>query len=254
MNQIHKVDILLSALVFVGAIILFNPYPSHSQQTVYVLLKKPHLFSSYVASSPTLLEWFEDRLYKKFDELKKKNESLNKTLYLIYGENDFQSILKSIPKLKRIIEENAPEEFKWKVELAKDEGHVPSNSVSKGLQFVFSGWKYPKEKLKATTFREVNAYYDQLAEEHGLEAEISKAVLLDLASDLVRNNKINEALEVYKHNIMLYPSNSYAHYYLGLAYEKNGEITLAVKHIEKALEMLPTWISAERKLEELKKK
>ena len=221
--------------------------------SIYVLLKKPNLFSSYVASSPTLLEWFEDRMYQKFDELKKKNESLNKTLYLIYGENDFQSIIKSIPKLKKIIEENTPEEFRWKVELAKDEGHVPSNSISKGLQFVLSGWKYPREKLKESTFHEVSAYYNQLVEKHGLDVEISKMALLDLGNDLVRNHKINEALEVHKLNIKLYPGNSYAHYYLGLAYEKNGEITLAVKHIEKALEMLPTWASAKKKLEKLKK-
>jgi predicted alpha/beta superfamily hydrolase len=219
--------------------------------TIYVLLKKPNLFSSYVASSPTRLEWFDDPVYKKLDELKKKNESLNKTLYLIYGENDYRSIIKAIPKFKRIIEENTPDEFKWEVELIKNEGHVPSNSVFKGLQFVFSGWKYPREKLKETTFREVNLYYSQLAEKYGLDAKISKMVLLNLGSDLVRKNKINEALEVYQLNIKLYPGNAYAHYYLGLAYEKIGEKTLAVKHIEKTLEMLPTWVSAKRKLEEL---
>jgi hypothetical protein len=81
---------------------------------IYVLLKKPNLFSSYVASSPTRLEWFEDRLHKKFHDLKTRDESLNKTLYLLYGENDFRSIIKSIPEFTKIIEENAPEEFRWK--------------------------------------------------------------------------------------------------------------------------------------------
>lgn len=222
--------------------------------TIYVLLKKPNLFSSYVASSPTRLEWFGDPLYKKFDELKKNNISLNKTLYLIYGENDYRSILKAIPKFKKIIEENTPDEFRWKVVLMKSEGHVPSNSVSKGLQFVFSGWKYPREKLKETALNEVNKYYNQLNEKYGLDAKISKMVLLNLGSDLVKENKINEALEVYQLNIKLYPGNSYAHYYLGLAYEKIGEKTLAIKHIKKTLDMLPTWVSAKRKLEELNKK
>jgi len=79
-------------------------------------------------------------------------------------------------------------------------------------------------------------------------------VLLNLGSDLVKKNKINEALEAYQLNIKLYPGNPYAHYYLGLAYEKNGQNTLAVKHLKKALEMLPTWVSAKKKLEELNKK
>ncbi|MDH5768851.1 MAG: alpha/beta hydrolase-fold protein, partial [Nitrospirota bacterium] len=97
--------------------------------TVYVLLEKPDLFSAYIASSPTLLSWFNDIINEKFGELKKKNESLNKMLYLIYGENDYQSIIKSIPEFTKIIEENAPKDFIWEIKLIKDEGHVPYNSL-----------------------------------------------------------------------------------------------------------------------------
>lgn len=222
--------------------------------TIYVLLKKPNLFSSYVASSPTLLEWFEGPLHKKFAEIKKKNESLNKTLYLVYGENDYQSILKSIPKIKNILEQKPPDEFIWELELIKGEGHVPPNSVFKGLQFALSGWKYPREKLNETAFREAKAYYNELAERYGLDDKISKTVLLRLGNDLVRENNMNDALKVHKLNIKLYPDNPYAHYYLGLAYAKSGEKLPAIKHIEKALEMLPSWLSARRKLDELKKK
>lgn len=222
--------------------------------TVYALLKKPDLFSAYIASSPTLLSWFNDIINEKFGGLKKKNESLNKMLYLIYGENDYQSIIKSIPEFTKIIEENAPKDFIWEIKLIKDDGHVPYNSLHKGLQFVFASWKFPREKLKETTFREVKAYYNQLTEKYGFNVKVPIMVLLNLGNDMVRNNRVDEALEVLKHNAMLYPGDQNSHLYLGLAYEKKGEKALALKHIEKALEINPSWEFAKRKLAELNKK
>lgn len=222
--------------------------------TVYALLEKSDLFSAYIASSPTLLSWFTDIINEKFGELKKKNESLNKMLYLIYGENDYQSIIKSIPEFTKIIEENTPKDFIWEIKLMKDDGHVPYNSLHKGLQFVFASWKFPREKLKETTFREVKAYYNQLTEKYGFNVKIPIMVLLDLGNDMIRKNRVNEALEVLKHCAKMYPGDPNAHLYLCLVYEKKGEKALALKHIEKALEINPSWAFAKRKLAELNKK
>jgi tetratricopeptide (TPR) repeat protein len=79
-------------------------------------------------------------------------------------------------------------------------------------------------------------------------------VLVNLGNDMVRKNKVNEALDVLKYNVKLYPGDPRAQFYLGLAYEKKGEITLAVKHIKKATEIDPSWARVKRKLEELIKK
>lgn len=222
--------------------------------TIYVLLENPNLFSAYIASSPTLLGWFDNLIYTKFDERKKKNESLNKMLYLIYGETDYLSILKAIPGFTKIIEEYAPKDFRWEVKLIKDEGHVPYNSLFEGLQFVFSDWNYPGEKIKDSTFLEVKAYYDHLAEKYGYKVEIPVMVLVNLGNEMIRIDEVSEALEVLKYNVKLYPSNPISQFYLGLAYEKKGEIALAVKHIEKAVDIDPSWARAKRKLVELKKK
>ena len=222
--------------------------------TVYALLENPSLFSAYIASSPTLLGWFDDLMYKKFAELNKKNDSLNKRFYLIYGKNDFSSILKAIPGFTKIIEENAPKDFMWEIKLNNDEGHVPYNGLYEGLQFVFSDWKYPSDKLEGATFQEVKTYYKQLSVKYGYNVEIPVMVLVNLGNDLVRNNKVNEALDILKYNVELYPVNPSAHFSLGSAYEKNGEITLAIKHIEKAVELDPSWTRVKRKLDELKKK
>ncbi len=222
--------------------------------TVYALLKKPDLFSAYIASSPTLLSWFDGLMNEKLGGLKKENESLNKFLYLIYGENDYPSIIKSIPGFAKLLEENAPKGLVWEIELIEDDGHVPYNSLHKGLQFVFAGWRFPREKLPETTFQEVKAYYDQLTEKYGFRVRIPIMVLLNLGNDMVKKNRVDEALEVLEYSAKLHPGDPNAHLYLGLAYEQKGEKARALKHIEKALEIDPTWERAKRKLAELGKK
>ena len=193
-------------------------------------------------------------MYKKFAELNKKNEPFNKRLYLIYGEHDFPSIIKAIPTFAKIIEEYAFKDFLWEVKLMKDEGHVPYNSEHEGLQFVFSDWTYPVEKSAQATFQEIQAYYSQLSEKYGYQVDVPVMVLVSLGNNLMGNNKIDEALEILKYNVNLYPGEPNAHFYLGLAYEKKGEIELAIKHIKKAVDIDPSWTRVKRKLDELIKK
>ncbi len=222
--------------------------------TIYALLENPKVFSAYIASSPTLLGWFENPMVKKFDDLKKKNESLNKRLFLIYGEYDFPSIIKAIPGFTRILKENAPEDFRWQVKLSKGAGHVPYSSEYEGLQFLFSDWKFPGATLKDATFQDVEAYYDQLSEKYGYKVEIPVMVLVELGNEMIKKNKTEEALEILKYNVKLYPGEPTAHFNLGLAYEAKGEIELAVQHIQKAVEIDPSWTRVKRKLDELLKK
>jgi predicted alpha/beta superfamily hydrolase len=221
--------------------------------TIYVLLENPNLFSAYIASSPTLLGWFENRLSKKFDERKNKNEAFNKILYLIYGENDFPSILEAIPGFTSIVEEKVPKGFMWEVKSVDDEGHVPYNGLYEGLKFVFSDWRYPSNKLRESTFQDVKAHYNLLSKKYGYNVDIPPIVLVDLGNAMVRVEKINEALEVLIYNVRLYPSNPMSHFYLGLAYEKNGDTASAVEHIGKAVELDPSWARAKKKLAELTK-
>ncbi|MFC2161934.1 tetratricopeptide repeat protein, partial [Acidobacteriota bacterium] len=92
------------------------------------------------------------------------------------------------------------------------------------------------------------AYYSELTEKYGYFVEIPVTVLSNLGNDRLRKNLFNEAIEVFKHNVNLYPNEARAHVYLGLAYEIKGETALAVKHIKKAVEIDPSWTWVKTKL------
>jgi tetratricopeptide (TPR) repeat protein len=62
----------------------------------------------------------------------------------------------------------------------------------------------------------------------------------DFAYGLLRNKQFNEAIEVFKLNVKSYPQSSNAYDSLGDAYRQSGNIELAVKSYEKALELNPS--------------
>ena len=70
---------------------------------------------------------------------------------------------------------------------------------------------------------------------------------------LLGQEKVKEAIEVFKTNVKLYPESSNVYDSLGEAYMKDGNKGLAIKNYEKSLELDPENDNAKKMLEELKK-
>ncbi len=102
----------------------------------HVLVKKPELFKSYILSSP-MLAYGNGYVLKETVEFFGNIESLDKTLYVIYGGNDYQNVLKAMPHFETLLKEKSPENLKWKIDLLENEHHVPYVDVYNGLVFTF---------------------------------------------------------------------------------------------------------------------
>jgi predicted alpha/beta superfamily hydrolase len=74
----------------------------------YVMMHEPDLFKSFILSSP-MLGWGDD----------------------------YDQVLVPMPQFEALLEEKAPENFKWKIEVLENEGHVPYVDVYKGLEYTF---------------------------------------------------------------------------------------------------------------------
>jgi tetratricopeptide (TPR) repeat protein len=70
---------------------------------------------------------------------------------------------------------------------------------------------------------------------------------------LLGQDKVKEAIEVFKTNVKLYPESSNVYDSLGEAYMKDGNKELAIKNYEKSLKLDPKNDNAKKMLEELKK-
>jgi ankyrin repeat protein/predicted alpha/beta superfamily hydrolase/L-ascorbate metabolism protein UlaG (beta-lactamase superfamily) len=102
----------------------------------YILNTDPDLFSSYILSSP-MLGYENNYVLNQTTELFKATETLNKKVYIVYGENDYTSVMNTMPSLRKLLENNAPKGLKWKMEELEGEGHVPYTDVYRGIEFIF---------------------------------------------------------------------------------------------------------------------
>lgn len=102
----------------------------------YILNTDPDLFSSYILSSP-MLAYENNYVLNQTTELFKAIENLNKEVYIVYGENDYNSVITTMPSLRKLLENSAPKGLKWKMEELKGEGHVPFTDIYRGIEFIF---------------------------------------------------------------------------------------------------------------------
>jgi len=109
--------------------------------TVYALLARPDSFSAYIASSP-MIGRCPEFISKKTKSLFDSGKSLRKILYITYGKDDAPPVTEAVPSFVKTIETAKPKDFKWKLKIIEDEGHVPYTSLYDGLKFIFSHLGY----------------------------------------------------------------------------------------------------------------
>ena len=71
--------------------------------------------------------------------------------------------------------------------------------------------------------------------------------------NLLRNDKVEEAIEIFKFNVEKYPDAFNVYDSLGEAYMKHGDKELAIQNYKKSLELNPKNENAKKKLDELEK-
>jgi len=84
--------------------------------------------------------------------------------------------------------------------------------------------------------------------------DVGERQLNSLGYRLLGNNKLKEAIEIFKFVVSVYPESANAYDSLGEAYMKAGEKELAIRNYEKSLELDPKNENAKKILEDLRKK
>jgi tetratricopeptide (TPR) repeat protein len=79
----------------------------------------------------------------------------------------------------------------------------------------------------------------------------TERLMNDLGYRLLTQDKIAEAIEVFKVNVNDYPSSFNVYDSLGEAYMKNGEKELAIKNYEKSIQLNPNNENGRKMLEKL---
>lgn len=115
---------------------ILSGFSNSAMFACHVMVNESDLFKSYILSSP-MLGWGDNYVLNETIDFFSNIQSFDKTLYVIYGELDYQNVLKSMPLLETLLNEKSPENLKWKIDVLENEHHVPYIDMYNGLVFTF---------------------------------------------------------------------------------------------------------------------
>ena len=98
---------------------------------------------------------------------------------------------------------------------------------------------------------EIKAHFEALSKEYGFAVNPKPGVLFDMAFDLNDENKTDQAIEIMKYLISLYPDSEMNYYCLGRLLQKSGDIESAEANYNKALGINPGYEPAKTALKKL---
>jgi len=164
---------------------------------------------------------------------------------------DYLRVLDHIEEFKQLLEEQAPNTFKWKIERFENTGHVPLFTLNNALLFFFSELTMTEERSKLS-FEEIDLHFKKLSKEYGFTVLPKSDALLDIAFNFRKENNFDKAIDMVSYAIKLYPDNATNYYAKGIFHYQNEERELAIESLNKALEINPEYSRAKSLLERLK--
>ncbi len=217
---------------------------------VYALLTQPDVFDAYIAISPSL-GYDNDLLLRKAPPILEKSPELKKFLFMTVGNEP-----RYIPRLEafsKILEEKAPRGLEWKYTYMEKEDHVSvtHRSIYDGLETLYHDWRVSGSLIQKG-LQGIQDHYKTLSEKFGYEIPVLPRVYNLLGYDLIQKKKIDEAIKVFEQCINAYPLYWYAYSNLGYCYMLTGNKELAIKNLEKALELNPSDKISAQRLKKLK--
>jgi predicted alpha/beta superfamily hydrolase len=203
---------------------------------VNAFLTRPDAFNAYIAVSPSM-HWDHQLMVRRADEFFKNRKELNKTLVLTIA-NEGGEMRVGFDRFKEILAKQKPAGFIWDSAVMEDEDHgsVVLRSHYIGFKKIFEGWQAPPTVAR-NGLGAVERHYKNLSTRFGYEITPPEQLMNALGYTLLGEDRIEEAVKVFKSNIERYPMSANVYDSLAECYERTGKLDLARPNYEKAMQL-----------------
>jgi predicted alpha/beta superfamily hydrolase len=202
--------------------------------SIHVLFNYPKLFQAHFAMSPYIM-W--DDNYVLNEVIKKFEEPLDFQNYLYITLGNEPNYVEPLGKLTNLLKTKNPDGLEWHYTVMDNDNHgtVPLKSLYNGLETLYEDWMI-KTAVADQGIEAVEDHYKKLTDKFGYTIEIPENVLNTMGYRAMGRDKNDLALEVFLHNVKLYPQSVNVYDSLGEGYEAAGKLELAKKNYEIAVE------------------
>lgn len=201
---------------------------------LYALQTEPGLFQAHVAYSPAVW-WDYGAQAKSTKEFVSKTKQLDNYLYLNIGEES-GFMRERYDDMRNFILSNKPAGLKF---INDEFTHVPHALTSvagifNAYQNLFLPVQMPLRAYKGTT-DSIADYYQLLSKQYGEKILPPEATVRELGYHFVNIGKLDEAIELFKYGITLYPATPDAYNGLAFGYEQKKMYRESLVQVNKAL-------------------
>jgi len=213
---------------------------------IYSMVAKPKFFNAHIIISPHVV--YDDQFI--ISEAQGSMDTVgyeHKVLYIALDDEEMENLY-STKRLNRIIKKKKYDYFRLKFEIINntDHGSVVHKALYNGLEFVYSGWKFPVERT-LDGLPAIKNHYSNLSKRLGFTIIPPEADMTEIGYALL-NAQFNEepvanyqnklkAVAVFQHNVSLYPNSPNVYDSLGDAYRATGQDDLALESYQKAVKI-----------------
>jgi hypothetical protein len=204
---------------------------------IHALQSRPHLFQAHMAFSPAV--WWGDRTtVKQTKAFISNTKKLDTYLYMNIGEEggDMRVVYDDI---HAFLQTTPPKGFHFVSDVFKSVPH--GLTAPAGLFNAFHHLFLPMQMpMTAYTgdLESIDKYYQRLSSQRGMKTKAPEGSVRQIGYNLVNQEKIAEAIKVFKYNITLHPDSPDAQYGLAYGYDVNGDLAAALVQANKALALV----------------
>ncbi|PCJ22620.1 MAG: hypothetical protein COA96_13845 [SAR86 cluster bacterium] len=194
---------------------------------IHTLTTRPELFNAYIAISPSL-HWSKQGMVNQAEKFLASTNELQVDFYMTTA-NEGGSSLAAFRKLAGALGEHNPRGFRWDYNHMPEETHasVALKSLYFGLESIFNGWSLDKavEVYKIAGIEALEAAYQSGGQRYGYERALSNPLLLQIASQLIDLNQLDQAAQLITEDFDAVPPS----YFLNLLADKYMEYGNSVR-------------------------
>lgn len=215
----------------------FNILMGHSlggSFATYTLLNNPELFNAYISISPYLM--YDNNILLREAENKLKSKFANETTYFMTVGNE-ERFFNALDYFASIVETKSPKglNFEYIKMLPDDHTSVPHLSIYNGLLFIYSAWKL-EDKTFNKGLKAIDEHYKKISKKYNYNISTPEFIINKLGYNYLAAENYKNAIDIFKENTIRFPKSANVYDSLGEAYEKNGELNMAIANYERAVQ------------------
>ncbi|MFC1726111.1 alpha/beta hydrolase-fold protein [candidate division KSB1 bacterium] len=207
---------------------------------LYALMTKPHIFNAYIINNPFQNPQVNEYLYKMAEESFPEAQFSNRFLYIKCEADESEPALNYLKRFSEMLGSAEPQGLSFHLETSEPSGNfILPLAFKKGLRTIFSGYKLPSD-FQTKSVNDIIKYYKNLSEKYGFEIDVPELMLTFEGDKLLNQRKTEEAIELFKYHLSLYPKGLNSFWRLGNIYYGLGDFENAAYYYKGFLNIRDT--------------